>query len=96
MERVTHHDRDTAYRVSDRGGDGPTVCFIHGSGGRKTSGKAQARVSDRFPVVALDLSGHGDSGDIDASAGPEGSTRTRTTWSPSRRRRERPSSVATR
>lgn len=39
MERVTHHDRDTAYRVSDRGGDGPTVCFIHGSGGAKTSGR---------------------------------------------------------
>ncbi|OYR58567.1 hypothetical protein DJ71_25670, partial [Halorubrum sp. E3] len=31
--------------------------------------KAQARVSDRFPVVALDLSGHGDSDDVDAPAG---------------------------
>ena len=71
MEWVTHHGRDTAYRVSDRGGDGPTVCFIHGSGGSKDVWKAQARVSDRFPVVALDLSGHGDSDDIDASAGPE-------------------------
>lgn len=96
MERVTHHDRDTAYRVSDRGGDGPTVCFYPRERGSKDVWKAQARVSDRFPVVALDLSGHGDSGDIDASAVPRRSTRTRTTWSPSRRRRERPSSVATR
>ena len=65
MERVTHHGRDTAYRVSDRGGDGPAVCFVHGSGGSKDVWKAQARLSDRFPTVALDLSGHGDSGDID-------------------------------
>jgi len=71
MKRVTHHGRDTAYRVSDRGGDGPTVCFVHGSGGSKDVWKAQARLSDRFPVVALDLSGHGDSDDVDAPAGPE-------------------------
>ncbi|WP_435097465.1 alpha/beta fold hydrolase [Halorubrum sp. N11] len=76
MQRVTHHGRDTAYRVSDRGGDGPTVCFVHGSGGSKDIWKAQARLSDRFPVVALDLSGHGDSDDIgsdgvDVPAGPE-------------------------
>ena len=69
MERVTHHGRDTAYRVSDRGGDGPTLCFVHGSGGSKDVWKAQARLSDRFPVVALDLSGHGDSDDVDAPAG---------------------------
>ncbi|WP_123620270.1 alpha/beta fold hydrolase [Halorubrum sp. CSM-61] len=81
MERVTHHGRDTAYRASDRGGDGPTVCFVHGSGGSKDVWKAQARLSDRFPAVALDLSGHGDSDDIGggddqgddagAAAGPE-------------------------
>ncbi|WP_128903851.1 alpha/beta fold hydrolase [Halorubrum amylolyticum] len=66
MERVTHDGRDTAYRVSDRGGDGPTVCLVHGSGGSKDVWKAQARASDRFPVVALDLSGHGDSDGIDS------------------------------
>ncbi|GAB7009369.1 alpha/beta fold hydrolase [Halorubrum trueperi] len=71
MERVTHHGRDTAYRLSDRGGSGPIVCFVHGSGGSKDVWKAQARVSDRFPAVALDLSGHGDSDDVDAAAGPE-------------------------
>ena len=71
MQRVTHDGRDTAYRVSDRGGDGPTVCFVHGSGGSKDVWKAQARLSDRFSVVALDLSGHGDSDDVDAPPGPE-------------------------
>ena len=70
MERVTHDGRDTAYRVSDRGGDGPTVCFVHGSGGSKDVWKAQARLSDRFPTVALDLSGHGDSDDAETPAGP--------------------------
>ena len=71
MERITHDGRDTAYRVSGRGGDGPTVCCVHGSGGSKDVWKAQARLSDRFPVVALDLSGHGDSDDVDTPSGPE-------------------------
>ncbi|MUW16015.1 alpha/beta hydrolase, partial [Halorubrum sp. CBA1125] len=64
MERVAHDGRETAYRVTDRSGDGPTVCFVHGSGGSKDVWTAQARVSDRYPVVALDLSGHGDSDDV--------------------------------
>ncbi|AEH35436.1 alpha/beta fold hydrolase [Halopiger xanaduensis] len=69
METVTHHGRATAYEVSDRGGDGPTVCYVHGSGGSRHVWKSQHRLADRTPVVALDLSGHGDSDDIDASAG---------------------------
>ncbi|SFH69171.1 Pimeloyl-ACP methyl ester carboxylesterase [Halorubrum aquaticum] len=69
MERVTHHGRETAYRRFDRGGDGPTVCFVHGSGGNAGVWKAQARLGDRFPVVALDLSGHGESDDVGAPAG---------------------------
>ena len=71
MGRVTHHGRETAYRHSDRGGGGAVVCCIHGSGGTKAVWKAQARLSDRFPVTALDLSGHGDSDDVDAAPGPE-------------------------
>ena len=71
MERVTHDGRDTAYRVFDRDGDGPTVCCVHGSGGSKDVWKAQSRVSDRYPVVALDLSGHGDSADVDTPPGRE-------------------------
>jgi len=71
MQRVTHDGRDTAYRVSDRGGDGPTVCCVHGSGGTGDVWKAQSRLSDRFPVVTVDLSGHGESDDIEAAPGTE-------------------------
>jgi pimeloyl-ACP methyl ester carboxylesterase len=71
MERVTHDGRETAYRRFDRGGDGPTVCFVHGSGGTKDVWKSQARIADRFPGVAVDLSGHGDSDDVATPAGPE-------------------------
>lgn len=71
MEHVTHHGRETAYRVFDRDGNGPAVCFIHGSGGTKSVWKAQARAADQFRAVALDLSGHGDSDDIDTPAGSE-------------------------
>ena len=70
MERVTHDGRDTAYRTFDRGGSGPTVCFVHGSGGSKDVWKAQARLSDRFPTVALDLSGPGASDDGAVADGP--------------------------
>ncbi|WP_281195021.1 alpha/beta fold hydrolase [Halorubrum sp. F4] len=69
MDRATHHGRGTAYRRFDRGGDGPTVCFVHGSGGNAAIWKAQARLSDRFPVVALDLAGHGESDDAGTTAG---------------------------
>ncbi|GAA0530643.1 alpha/beta fold hydrolase [Halorubrum ejinorense] len=71
MERVTHDGRATAYRRFDRGGEGPTVCFVHGSGGTKDVWKSQARLADRYPGVAVDLSGHGDSDDVGTAAGPE-------------------------
>ncbi|ELZ44045.1 alpha/beta hydrolase fold protein [Halorubrum coriense DSM 10284] len=71
MERVTHDGRATAYRRFDRGGNGPTVCFVHGSGGTKDVWKSQSRIADRFPGVAVDLSGHGDSDDVATPAGPE-------------------------
>ena len=71
MERVTHDDRATASRRFDRGGDGPTVCLVHGSGGTKDVWKSQARLADRFPAVAVDLSGHGDSDDVATPAGRE-------------------------
>ena len=71
MQHVSHHGRRTAYRVFDRGGDGPTVCCVHGSGGSADVWTAQSRLADRFPVVAADLAGHGDSDDIDAKPGDE-------------------------
>jgi pimeloyl-ACP methyl ester carboxylesterase len=71
METVPHHGRKAAYRTADRGGDGPTVLFVHGSGGTGGVWKSQNRIADEYPVAALDLSGHGESEDVDAEAGYE-------------------------
>ncbi|WP_323190265.1 alpha/beta hydrolase [Halostella sp. PRR32] len=69
METITHQGRETAYRRSDRGGDGTPLLCVHGSGGTNAVWKSQFRLADDRPVAALDLSGHGDSDDIDATAG---------------------------
>ncbi|WP_251330928.1 alpha/beta fold hydrolase [Haloplanus pelagicus] len=71
METVTHHGRTTAYRRHDRGGDGEPILFVHGSGGSSGVWKSQARLADERPVIALDLSGHGESPDVDAAPGYE-------------------------
>ena len=71
MEHVTHHGRRIAYRVSEGDGEEPAILFVHGSGGTHTIWKAQARLRDTAPVVSLDLSGHGESEDVDAEPGPE-------------------------
>ncbi|NGM69342.1 alpha/beta hydrolase [Natronolimnobius sp. AArcel1] len=69
MDMVSHHSRETAYDWVDQGGNGPTLCCIHGSGGRHDVWSSQYHLTDRYPLAAVDLSGHGDSDDIDASAG---------------------------
>jgi len=71
MKRLDHHGRETAYRHVDRGGEGPTVLFVHGSGGNRRVWNRQLELADDCPVVAVDLSGHGDSEDVDASPGYE-------------------------
>ncbi|AXG07472.1 alpha/beta hydrolase [Haloplanus rubicundus] len=71
METVTHHGRETAYRRHDRGGDADPILFVHGSGGSHAVWKSQARLADDRPVVALDLSGHGESDDVAAEPGYE-------------------------
>ena len=77
MDSVRHDGRATAYRVTNRGGgdaprDAAPVLCVHGSGGTHAVWKSQlGRLSSERPVAALDLSGHGDSGDTDADAGPD-------------------------
>lgn len=70
LETVTHHGRTTAYQDTAFG-DGPTVCYVHGAGG--SHGVWVEQYSDREgpPAVALDLSGHGDSDDVETEPGPE-------------------------
>ncbi|MFB6155049.1 MAG: alpha/beta fold hydrolase [Haloferacaceae archaeon] len=71
METVSHHGRTIAYRESDRGGGGSPVLFVHGSGGSSGVWRSQFRLADERPVVALDLSGHGESDDFQAEPGYE-------------------------
>jgi len=72
METVTHDGRTTAYRLVDRGGAGDPLLCVHGSGGTHAVWKSQlSRLSGDRPVAALDLSGHGDSDDVDTDPGQE-------------------------
>jgi pimeloyl-ACP methyl ester carboxylesterase len=67
VETVTHHGRTTAYRVTD--GAAPELLFVHGSGGERGLWRGQRRLD--AATAALDLSGHGDSEDVDAEPGYE-------------------------
>jgi pimeloyl-ACP methyl ester carboxylesterase len=71
MKRVSHHGRETAYRRSARTDEGPGVLCIHGSGGNSGVWKSQARLADRTPVTAVDLSDHGESGPCTTDPGYE-------------------------
>lgn len=68
MESVRHHGRETGYRSVAAGRDGPTVLYVHGSGGTHRVWGNQYSDGDH-PAVALDLSGHGGSEDIETAAG---------------------------
>jgi len=72
METVSHHGRTTAYRQTRPDGAGPTLLYVHGSGGRhRVWGHQYAPAGPSHPAVALDLSGHGESEDVDTPPGPE-------------------------
>ena len=71
MESITHDGRETAYRVADRNAPGSTIVFAHGSGGTHEIWKSQlSRMAEEHRIVALDLSGHGESVDIPTTDGP--------------------------
>jgi pimeloyl-ACP methyl ester carboxylesterase len=66
MDSVTHDGRTTAYRAAsaDSTDEEPRVLYVHGSGGRHSLWANQYGRPDH-DAVALDLSGHGESDDID-------------------------------
>jgi pimeloyl-ACP methyl ester carboxylesterase len=77
MESVRHHGRATAYREAagshaDVTDTEPTVCYVHGSGGthRVWAGQYGAG-GPTGSAVAVDLSGHGESDDVDTDPGGE-------------------------
>ncbi|PSQ26333.1 alpha/beta hydrolase [Halobacteriales archaeon QS_8_65_32] len=65
METVTHYGRKTAYRVVDT--EGPRRLYVHGSGADHRLWARQYASGG----VALDVSGHGESEDVDAEPGYE-------------------------
>lgn len=70
METITHGGRTTAYERAGDDRDGAAILYIHGSGADRGMWRTQLNDGPQ-PAVALDLSGHGDSADIDAAAGYE-------------------------
>lgn len=72
MQTVSHDGRETAYRRTDFGSDPAPVLFVHGSGATHELWTHQyGRRENAYPAVAVDLSGHGDSKDVDTAAGPK-------------------------
>lgn len=71
MERIDHHGRTTAVRIVGRDGDGPTTLYVHGSGSSHQVWATQyAPDGPVHPACALDLSGHGESGDFASDPDP--------------------------
>jgi 3-oxoadipate enol-lactonase len=70
METITHGGRKTVYEQAGTDRSGASVMYVHGSGGNSEIWRAQLERGTN-PGVALDLSGHGDSGNIDAKPGYE-------------------------
>ncbi len=72
MEQAVHDGRETAYRYAQPDADGPTALYVHGSGAdHRLWGHQYAPGGPFHPAAAVDLSGHGDSADIDTPPGPE-------------------------
>ncbi len=72
MHSVEHDGRETAYRHTRPDAEGPGILYVHGSGGDHRIWAAQyGAPGPSPPAIAVDLSGHGNSKDIDTPPGPE-------------------------
>ncbi|ELZ24957.1 carboxylesterase [Halosimplex carlsbadense 2-9-1] len=74
MESVRHDGRETAYRLAGvgRGASDATALYVHGSGATHRLWAAQyGPDGPAQPAAALDLSGHGQSDDVETDPGPE-------------------------
>lgn len=73
METVTHDGRETAYRVTGGGNaNGAAILYVHGSGATHRVWAGQyGPDGPAHPAVAVDLSGHGESGDVETDPGPD-------------------------
>lgn len=86
METVEHDERSTTFRwtggkAAEPGGatserqtddEAKSVLYVHGSGGTRRAWAAQyAPGGPRHPAVAVDLSGHGGSSNVDVAPGAE-------------------------
>lgn len=70
MDTLSHRGRTIAYETSGQG-DEPPLLYVHGAGAARTAWRRQLQLVDERPAVAMDLSGHGDSEDVDADPGFE-------------------------
>jgi pimeloyl-ACP methyl ester carboxylesterase len=73
METVAHDGRVTAYRLADdETSEHTPVLYVHGSGGtHRVWARQYGPSGPAHPAVALDLSGHGESEDVDTEHGPD-------------------------
>jgi len=72
METVAHHGRTTAYRAVPGDDAEPAALYVHGSGGTHRLWSHQyAPDGPIHPAAALDLSGHGASGDVATAPGAQ-------------------------
>lgn len=70
MRSLDHHGRTTRYRVAGGATDGPTVLYVHGSAAtHRLWARQYAPTGPAHPAAALDLSGHGESTDVDTDPG---------------------------
>ncbi|MBV0922819.1 alpha/beta hydrolase [Halomicroarcula limicola] len=72
MKTVAHDGRTTAYRVVEGEGSGHTALYVHGSGGtHRVWANQYAPDGPVRPAAAIDLSGHGESEDVETPPGTD-------------------------